>query len=61
MMKIGSGCKRDGLFYLDAGDSSTCLVPSLSSVSTLQWHHRLRHSLLQKLKHAVHVESLVSF
>ena len=60
---IGSGHEKDGLYYLDTNKfvSSTFLALS-ATVSPLQWHFRLGHPSLAKLKSAIpalsHVPSL---
>lgn len=47
---IGLGHERNGLSYLDAGNS----IPTLSAtVSPFQWHFRLEHPSLQKLRQVV--------
>uniref|UniRef100_A0A2N9EWV2 Integrase catalytic domain-containing protein n=1 Tax=Fagus sylvatica TaxID=28930 RepID=A0A2N9EWV2_FAGSY len=60
---IGSGHEKNGLYYLDTNKSvfSTFLALS-ATVSPLQWHFRLGHPSLAKLKSAIpalsHVPSL---
>lgn len=46
---IGGGHESDGLYYLDSGPRAGA-VALHSSVSASQWHCRLGHPSLQKLK-----------
>ncbi|XP_028051509.1 probable acyl-activating enzyme 18, peroxisomal isoform X2 [Camellia sinensis] len=57
---IGSGHEKDGLYFLDSETSPPPSAVLSASVSPLQWHFRLGHPSLAKLKLAVPCLSHVS-
>lgn len=58
---IGSGHEKDGLYYLDPGEPPTSVPTALSAtVSPLQWHYRLGHPSLAKLRAVIPTLSPIS-
>jgi len=58
-IRIGSGHKRGGIYYLDDRVTHTGLVAGQPD-PVLFWHRRLNHPSVQKFRFVIPVESSIS-